>query len=128
MEYLLDTNILIDWFAEGPSQKFLLQRVKHESCQLSTSWICAAEFLVKAGRKEERALFQLFEAEELRLYDVGGSDTLAQVAGLRRTLSLPLPDCIILATAIRTRATLLSRDEMLCKKAKRVYPNIICPE
>lgn len=127
MEYLLDTNILIGWFTTGPAQQFLEREMRATHCLLSTSWICAAEFLVKAGKKESTALLNLFECGDLLLYEVGGVEDLQDVSAIRRRTRLPLPDCIIIATAARHKATLLTHDAELLSKGKRIYSRIVDP-
>lgn len=125
MDYLLDTNILIEWFGHGPSQQFLEQQFARADNSFATSWICAAEFLVKAGTKETDALHDLIEAGDLLLYDLSGFDLLDLVSTARRELRLRLPDCIVLATARHYQCTLVTRDGTFAKRSKTFYPQIV---
>lgn len=124
MLYLLDTNILIDWFAGGSGQNLILKRLEEPGSQLATAWICAAEFLVKARAKEEKALFNIIQSNDLQLLELTGTETLSLVAEIRQKTQLPLPDTMILATAKHHHATLLTQDQVFLRKAKKYYSKV----
>lgn len=126
MNYLLDTNILIDWYTQGPGQKFISNLIeKEKNLQLGTSWISVIEFLVKATLKEEQTLLGLFEAGDLTLYEINGLEVTLKVSQARRETGLAIPDCIILTTAEAHQAILVTRDQELGKRGKKIWGDII---
>lgn len=124
MDYLLDTNILIDWFTGGPSQGALEAHLQEPDCRLGTAWICATEFLVKATREEASMLHELVACGDLALHELQGLESAVLVGNYRHRSGLPLPDCMILATAARADATLITRDRELHKSGRRCYKRI----
>lgn len=126
MEYLLDTNVLIDFFSEGAGQPYIEEQLASPQNTLSTAWIAAAEFLVKATRDDAKKLFEVFDAGDLELHELTGTAALLLLGDIRRKTSLPMPDCMILATAKSEGITLLTRDVHLFRSGKKVYPDIVC--
>lgn len=125
--YLLDTNILIDWFAKGPGQDFVAEKIIESSTRLATAWICAAEFLVKARVKEEKALSAIFKSGDLQLLELSGVASLNLVAEVQRKTKLPLPDAIVLATAQHHQATLVTQDRLLLRRSKNCAAKVLSP-
>jgi predicted nucleic acid-binding protein len=125
MEYLLDTNVIIEWMSNGPSQHFMDTIVVNRQSKLSTAWVCAVEFLVKATTREQELLVRSIENNELHLYELHGLQDLTIASEMRRTTRLPLPDCMIIATAKTHALTIATRDMRLFKEGKKVYPDIV---
>lgn len=123
--YLLDTNVLIEWYTQGPSQKYIAQLIEERTSQLGIAWITAIEFFVKANKKERKSLVDLVETGDLLLYEMQGMETAENVGAFRNETGLKIPDCLVLATAKNFDCILLTRDEELARKGKSVYKKII---
>ncbi len=126
-KYLLDTNVLIEWVAQGPSQEFLLQILEDETAELSIAWISLVEFLVKASKKEQKNLLAAIHAGDLIVQELSGLEDAIKIATLRAQTSLKIPDCLVLATAMNLGAILLTRDEELFRKGKKIYKSLVRP-
>ncbi len=120
IEWLLDTNVLIEWFVGTPASRKLLELIREERPRLSTSVICAAEFLVKAGEKERDTLQDLVASGEVLLRGLDGWEMASRVARVRAQADLPMPDALILATAVEARGTLVTRDERFARQTSRI--------
>jgi predicted nucleic acid-binding protein len=124
--FLLDTNILIDWYSNGPSQGFLGKVISEEKdFILTTSWICAAEFLCGADSIETKFFLKAIESGEVSLYIENEMDSLLEISLLRKKTLLKLPDSIILYHAKIHRAIILTRDVDFYRRGKKVYSHMI---
>lgn len=124
--FLLDTNILIDWYSSGPSQRFLEEIITEESgCVLATSWVCALEFLSGATPSEIKFFLKALEQGDVQLYAESEIDSLVEISRLRKITLLKLPDSIILYHAKIHQATIVTRDVEFYKRGKKVYSNMI---
>jgi|TARA_B100001964_G_scaffold115231_1_gene128435 predicted nucleic acid-binding protein len=116
---LLDTNIIIDWYTNGPSVSYLEDKVNERGTELSTSIICAIEFLSKAREKEQKSFCSLINQREITLYPLTGLGSANNIAGIRKKTGLTLPDSIILHTASINKCLLITRDKELHQKGRQ---------
>ncbi|HJP17485.1 MAG TPA: PIN domain-containing protein [Nitrospinota bacterium] len=119
MNILLDTNIIIDWYTNGPSVSYLEDKVNERGTELSTSIICAIEFLSKAREKEQKSFCSLINQREITLYPLTGLGSANNIAGIRKKTGLTLPDSIILHTASINKCLLITRDKELHQKGRQ---------
>lgn len=124
MSHLLDTNVLVEWFRDGPAQGYVDELLKDGGTALSVSWVSVAEYLVKSQPYESHALMEALAANELLLFDAAGLELARAASEARRESNLPLPDSIILATAKRHGLILVTRDGELAKKGVKYYRHI----
>ena len=120
--YLLDTNILIDLAGQKSSRSFFDSLLSERGLRFGTSILCVAEFLSGAQAKEERFLKNWISAGELEVIYLDSVEDAVHAAEFRRKHLLTLPDTLILASAIRTRAHLLTHDKALLNKARTFLP------
>ena len=118
--YLLDTNILIDLAGEKSSKTFFEGLLEDPGVRLGTSILSIAEFAAGAGPQEEKFLKDWLQTEELEVICLDTVEDAFRAGELRRKHSLTLADALILASAVRERAHLLTHDEIFLKKAKTV--------
>jgi predicted nucleic acid-binding protein len=116
---LLDTNIIIDWYTHGPSVSYLEDKVNERGTELSTSIICAIEFLSKAREKEQKSFCAFINHRELTPYPLPGLGSAHNIAGIRKKTGLTLPDSIILHTASINKCLLITRDKELHQKGRQ---------
>lgn len=124
VSHLLDTNVLVEWFRDGPAQQYVEDLLEQPGTILGVSWVSVAEYLVKAQSHESHALVQALSANDLVFYDASGLDLARAASEARRETSLPLPDSIILATAKRHGLVLVTRDAELAKKGAKYHRHI----
>jgi predicted nucleic acid-binding protein len=117
--YFLDTNILIDLIGKKQSRFFLERALNEAGTKLGTSILSVAEFMVGAHAKERDLLEMFLDSEEIEVVPLDSVDLAKNAARLRKEHFLTLPDALILASAIRQEAHLLTHDTDLLKKAKR---------
>lgn len=122
--HLWDTNILVDWFARRGSFEEVRAIFMEEGERATISWICAAEFLVKATKSEAAHLNEILLSGELKIVDEFNFSLLEVVAEARRETGLPLPDSIILATAKQQGLTLITRDGELSRRGRGFHRRI----
>ena len=118
--YLLDTNILIDLAGERHSSRFFERLLGDPQARLATSVLCVAEFMAGANKKEEGFLKEWIQSGELEVFYLDSAEDAFAAGNLRKRNSLNLPDALILTSALRTRAHLLTHDELFLKKAKEL--------
>jgi predicted nucleic acid-binding protein len=118
--FLLDTNTVIELLKGVPEAKAL-----HDSRliggNLFVSQVTRMEILSFPGiqpDEEQRVLAFLSRVEVLPISD----DIETSAISLRRQRRLKLPDAIILATAACHGITLVTRDDVLTRKASGVVP------
>ncbi len=116
--YLLDTNILIDLSGPRRSRRFFERVLEEPAARLATSILCAAEYAAGAGGREEDFLKDLIKAGELEILPLDAVEDAFRAGHLRRKDSLGLPDALILTTALRHNAHLLTHDSEFLKKAR----------
>lgn len=116
--YLLDTNILIDVAGKKKSAPFFNQLLDNGPFQLSTSVLCLAEFSAGAGRIDEKFIRDWLKSGELEVLFLDSPELALAGGNLRKRNDLTLPDALILATALKVRAHLLTQDREFLKKAK----------
>lgn len=119
--YLLDTNILIDFVGPKKSATFFAKHLASDT-QLGTSVVCITEFLVRATKAEEYSIIGLVEAGELVIHYFDDLNLSRATAALRRDHKIKLPDALILATALETGSHLLTGDLDLLTKARKIVP------
>ena len=117
--YLLDTNVLIDLAGEKHSSPFFEGILSEPDARLGTSILCLAEFMAGAGLKEEKFLRRWLDAGELEILCLDAVEDAFLAGDLRKKQGMLLPDALILASAIRLRAHLLTHDGILLKTAKK---------
>ena len=108
MEYLVDSNVLIDYVAERftPEQLSTLDALFDQ--QLNTSVITRIETLgFPAGAEEEQRMQLFFTAARVIALS---EEVVVKTILLRKTTRLKIPDAIIAATALVHNYTLLSRN------------------
>lgn len=120
MNLLLDTNIIIDWYTKGPAVSFLEKKINKKGIELSTSIVCAIEFLSKAMEKEQKSFCSLINQKEIVLYPLSGLNSANAVAHIRQKTGLTLPDSIILHTASIYSCLLVTRDQELYDKGRKI--------
>lgn len=120
MNLLLDTNIIIDWYTNGPTVSYLEEKINGKGVELSTSIICAIEFLSKAKEKEQKSFCSLITQKEIVLYPLAGLDSANAIAHIRQKTGLTLPDAIILHTASTNNCLLITRDQKLYQKGRHI--------
>ena len=120
MNLLLDTNIIIDWYTHGPSVAYLENKINEEGTELSTSIICAIEFLIKAKKREQQSFYTLVNNFELILYSFSGFDSASLIANICRDQGLKIPDAVIIYTAIENNCCLVTRDKELYQKGRHI--------
>ncbi|MFH0925047.1 MAG: PIN domain-containing protein [bacterium] len=120
MNLLLDTNIIIDWYTNGPSIPFLEQKINQDDVELSTSVICAIEFLSKAKEKEQQSFSSLISSNEITLYSLSGINSAFNIAIICQKTGLKIPDAIILYTASKNNCLLVTRDKELYQKGHQI--------
>lgn len=116
--YLLDTNILIDLAGPRISGAFFEEILEEPELQLATSILCVAEFMAGAGVREEKFLKEWIQRDELEVFSLDSMEDAIKAGSLRKKHSITLPDALILATALRFKAHLLTHDQPFLKKAK----------
>ena len=116
--YLLDTNILIDLAGARHSHRFFDEILDEPGLRVGTSVLCVAEYMAGAGVKEGKFLKDWITADELEVLYLDSVEDAYRAAEFRKRQSLTLPDALILASALRTRAHLLTNDQLLLKKAR----------
>ncbi len=121
MHLLLDTNIIIDWYTNGPSVNYIEEHIERGDVVLSTSIICAIEFLIKAQETEYKSFCALVDKGEILLYSFAGCDSAIQIADIQKKTGLKLPDSIIVYIAKKNNCILVTRDGELFNKG-----NIAC--
>jgi len=119
--YLLDTNVLIDLTSEKKTFDFF-EDLPKENLVLATSLICVAEFTAGGHIKENQALKGLLQSGELITLAFQELEEAYSAGELKYKMALPLPDSVILATAIQHHAHLLTGDKILFTKAKQYIP------
>lgn len=120
--YFLDTNILIDLAGEKASGPFFERALQEGDLRLATSILSVAEFMAGAGGKEEKFLRDWIKAGELDVIFIDSTEEAFRAGEFRRKQGLTLPDALIMLSALRVRAHLLTRDDALLKKAKTFLP------
>lgn len=109
--YLLDTNAIIALLQGNQQISVYLQNAEW----IGISLISQLEFLAFTRlADEDRQLFEQF----LRQVEVIGlmsdqHELIAQIIQVRQQYRLPLPDAIIVATAIQMKANLVTADQKL---------------
>jgi predicted nucleic acid-binding protein len=116
--YLLDTNILIDVAGKKKTAPFFNELLNQGGVQLSTSVLCLAEFSAGAGRVEENFIKNWLQTGELEVLYLDSWELALAGGNLRKRKEFTLPDALILATALKARAHLLTQDRDFLKKAK----------
>lgn len=127
--YLLDTNVLIDLSGPRHSRGFFERILGESSTRLSTSMLCIAEYAAGAGPGEEAFLKGLIDGGELDVFPIDSIEDALRAGHLRKKDSLGLPDALILMTALRHHAHLLTHDGEFLKKARTIVPTsdpIVC--
>ena len=120
LNLLLDTNIIIDWYTNGPSSAYLGKWIKETETKLYTSIICAIEFLSKAKRPERDSFYSLINKKEIALYPLIYLHEASAIAEIRTKTGLKTPDAIIVNTAKENKCTLVTRDKEIYEKAKKI--------
>jgi len=108
-KYLIDTNILIDYLRGDPAANRLLQDVESGRAQATVSVITECEVLASPvlTPHDERQVLRLLAV----LPSVAVTSHIARLgAQLRRRYRLTIADALIAATALRSHATLLTRN------------------
>ena len=108
-KYLIDTNILIDHLRGDPAANHLLRDVETGRVRATISVITECELLSSPvlSTRDERKIVELLEL----LPRVAVTSHIARLAGtLRRRYPITVADALIAATAIRSRAILLTRN------------------
>lgn len=108
--YLLDTNVLIDLAGARESGPFFGGAIGRGDNRFGTSILCVAEFLAGARVREEKFLLEWIGSEELEIFFLDSVEGAKKAASIRKTHKLALPDALILATAARSGAVLLTHD------------------
>ena len=116
--YLLDTNILIDVTGKKKTAPFFNKLLDQGGVHLATSVLCLAEFSAGAGKMEEKFIKDWLESGELEVLFLDSWELALAGGNLRKRNDLTLPDALILATALKVRAHLLTQDLEFLKKAK----------
>ena len=124
---VLDASVLIAQFDARDAQHRrairALSTVAEES--LGASTITLAEILVgpaRAGRLEEaRAALRDLTVDELPL----PADAASRLAGLRAQTDLRMPDCCVLLSAQRERASLLTFDDRMEERAMQFGVGVV---
>ncbi len=120
--YLLDTNILIDLAGKRDSHPFFERLMEDPHLRLATSILCIAEYMAGASSKEEHFLKNWIKSGELEVFYLDSIEDAMAAGNLRKRNAMNLPDALILVSALRTRAHLLTHDEIFLKKAKVFIP------
>lgn len=120
--YLLDTNILIDLAGKKASRAFFETLLEEAQVRLTTSILCIAEYMAGAAKKEEGFLKDWIKSGELEVLFLDSVEDAIAAGNLRKRHSLGLPDALILASALRARAHLLTHDEVFLNKVKVFLP------
>ncbi len=115
--FLLDTNVLIDYFSARLTRPFFDDVFQAGSHRLMTSVICVAEYCAGADLKQEGLLEKWILSGELLMAYVDQYNDAQKAGALRRLHQLKLPDALILSSAIRENACLLTHDQNLLQKA-----------
>ena len=108
-KHLIDTNILIDHLRGDPAANRLLQDVESGRAQATVSVITECEVLAAPvlTPQDERQVLRLLAV----LPSVAVTSHVARLgAQLRRRYRLTIADALIAATALRSHATLVTRD------------------
>lgn len=116
---LLDTNIIIDWFSGGPSQKILNEYINKEKVSLFISFISVIEFLSKADNNAEKILTKVIQSNELTVIYIDSIEILKGIASIRVKTGLKIPDAIILSSARENDLLLMTRDKELYNKGSK---------
>ena len=118
--YLLDTNIVIEWFAGGPSQKHIESLLKATEGEtfFYISFITVFEFLIKADTKSETRFLNIIDSNEWAVLYFDDIRELKLASRISKDAGLSIPDAIILGSAKLLKATLLTRDKDLHKKGR----------
>lgn len=116
--YLIDTNILIDLAGKRQSTPFFDRLIDEPGLRLGTHILCLAEYMAGASSHEEAFLNKWLESGELEIIYLDAIDDAIRAGKWRRQYSLTLPDALILASAARFKAHLLTNDDVFLKKAK----------
>lgn len=115
--YLIDTNILIDLAGKRQSAPFFDRLIDEPGLRLSTHILCVAEYMAGASSHEETFLNKWLESGELEVIYLDAIDDGMRAGKWRKQYSLTLPDALILASAARFKAHLLTNDDTFLKKA-----------
>jgi predicted nucleic acid-binding protein len=116
--YLLDTNVLIDVTGKKKSAAFINKLLDDGPIQLATSVLCLAEFAVGAGRVEEKFIRDWLQSGDLEVLFLDSSELVFAAGNLRKRNGFTMPDALILATALKAKAHLLTQDREFLKRAK----------
>jgi len=116
--YLLDTNILICWFAGSEGYKHLKALIEQPDTELFTSVLCVAEFLSGCSTADEKMLKKEIESGEIEVVPFAGVKQAERVAFYRKTLGLKVPDAIVAAAARERNIALFTLDTELAKRLK----------
>ena len=120
--YLLDTNLLIDLAGPRGSAPFFDRVLNEENVRLGTSILCVAEFMAGAGKRDGKFLLDWIETDELQVVYLDTVDDALRAGDMRRKRGCSLPDALILASALRAKAHLLTHDETLLKRCRDLLP------
>lgn len=109
--YLLDTNAIIA-LLQGNQQ--ISGSLQNAEC-IGISLISQLEFLAFTRLADgDRQLFEQFLQQiEVIGLSVDENELIAQIIQVRQQYRLPLPDAIIVATAIQMKANLITADQKL---------------
>ncbi len=130
--YVLDSSIVVKWFKKGEEREAEALRLKDDILESRVSAVCSDWLLVEVVRGLMKAGFpgKRVEACYSALREIGSLGFLEQVSvgdvldltkDAEITLALYASDAVHLATAVSRRATLLTEDEHLLKKAVVEY-------
>jgi predicted nucleic acid-binding protein len=110
MNYLLDTNAII-YLLKGITKSFPVK----ENDSIILSFITKIELLsYKATIDEEKKINKFLESYGVVFVD---DELISITVDIRKNYGLKLPDSIIVATAIKESATLITSDVQIVKKA-----------
>jgi predicted nucleic acid-binding protein len=121
--YFLDTNVLIDLSSARKTRPFFERLLETGRLRLGTSLLCLAEYFAGAGPDEDRFLKNWIATGELEVFFLDSMEDAVHAAELRRKRSLLMPDALILASAVRHRAHLLTHDANLLRQASALIPS-----
>src|SRR3989344_193285 len=117
--FTLDTNILIAHFNDEPKVEAFLRSVRAEGKRLFISVVTEIELLALPRLTPEE-----IEAIERLLREFSAVPLDSQLgkltASVRRTTKLALGDSVVVATAVFTNSTLVTRDREILKRAKGI--------
>ncbi|MCC6271983.1 MAG: PIN domain-containing protein [Deltaproteobacteria bacterium] len=113
---------MIDLCGEKVSREFFERVMEEPQLRLATSILCVAEFMAGAAAAEEKFLKNWIKSGELEVCYIETLEEGTAAGNLRKRNGIPLPDALILASALRIRAHLLTHDEEFLKKAEMFLP------